>query len=211
MRTLRQKPASWAITTTILSCVLLIVAGGSATFLHYDRSVAIWFREISGRSHIEYALAITALGSSPIAIGIWFLAGIPMAFKRWWYELLFLTLDVGGAILLNPQLKALFDRPRPFADDPAFQFLGTSFPSGHAMTSTALYAGLAVVLLPHLSRPWRRVVVAAASLLIAIVATTRLYLGAHYLTDVVGGVAFGLLWLVVCELVVASLIQRRVI
>jgi membrane-associated phospholipid phosphatase len=208
---LRQKPASWVVATTTAACVLLVVAGYSANFLEYDRSVTGWFRALAGRSHAEYALLITAFGSSPLAIFIWFLAGIPMSFKRWWYELLFLTLAVGGNLLLNPRLKDLFDRPRPFADDPDFTFIGTSFPSGHAMTATALYAGLVVILLPHLSRPQRRVAIAVGAVVIALIAATRIYLGAHYLTDVLGGVAFGLLWLVICELAVASLIERRVI
>jgi undecaprenyl-diphosphatase len=77
------------------------------------------------------------------------------------------------------------------------------------MTATTLYAGLVIVLLPHLAMPLRRAAVIAASVVITLVAVTRLYLGAHYLTDVVGGVAFGLLWLVICELAVASLITRR--
>lgn len=112
--------------------------------------------------------------------------------------LLVAVVFVGGEFL-NLALKLAFQRPRP---ELAFVHLETySFPSGHAMMSAAVYGLLAVLALPLLTTLKARVgLVSAVVLLVALIAFCRLYLGVHYLSDVLAGVSVGAAWLMACLL-----------
>lgn len=100
---------------------------------------------------------------------------------------------VGG---LNNLLKALFARPRPDAAQRLLEVSGHSFPSGHAMASTAIY-GLLICAVWHTGWPPRRkgLVTALLSLLILLIGFSRVYLRVHYPSDVLGGIGAGLAWL----------------
>jgi undecaprenyl-diphosphatase len=101
-----------------------------------------------------------------------------------------------GAVILQNAAKALIERPRPPVHR-LEQVSGTSFPSGHATEATAFFVLLAVWMLrsPR-SGPVRAAVVVATIAVIGAVATSRVYLGAHYPTDVVAGIVLGASWAV---------------
>jgi membrane-associated phospholipid phosphatase len=109
----------------------------------------------------------------------------------------FLLVTVLVGSLLDTVVKLAVDRPRPFLVDPVAHARGKSFPSGHAMSSTVVYGSLLLVFLPGIARRWRPVLVSGAIGLVLAIAFTRLALGVHYLSDVVGGVVLGLAWLAV--------------
>jgi len=89
--------------------------------------------------------------------------------------------------------KLVLQRPRPLAD--IYDGLSTyAFPSGHAVMSTVVYGFLAVLVARQLSQSRRWVAYAMAALLISAIAMSRLYLGAHWLSDVLGGLSLGLVW-----------------
>jgi membrane-associated phospholipid phosphatase len=87
------------------------------------------------------------------------------------------------------------DRARPSLEDPVATAHGKSFPSGHAMSSTFVYGALLLVFLPVIGRRYRPLVIGGAVLLVLAIGFTRLALGVHYITDVVGGIVLGLAWL----------------
>jgi membrane-associated phospholipid phosphatase len=97
------------------------------------------------------------------------------------------VLVAGGAlaVLASPLAKALVDRPRP--PDALVHAAGQSFPSGHAVHAVA-YVAMAVALARLLPQPSRRAALVAAAVVIAVlVGLTRIYLRAHWLTDVLAG------------------------
>lgn len=96
----------------------------------------------------------------------------------------------------NLAVKAAVSRPRPSLDDPVATASGQSFPSGHAMSATAVYGALLLIFLPAVSPRWRRTAVAAVVGLVLAIGATRLALGVHYISDVLGGFVLGLGWLV---------------
>ncbi len=105
---------------------------------------------------------------------------------------------IGGA-LLNGALKALFTRPRPSFADPVAVATGFSFPSGHAMSTWIATGMLVYVASRFLSNDRQRLVALAIALVFCVmVGFSRMVLGVHFLTDVVGGFAAGTVWLGAC-------------
>jgi len=102
-----------------------------------------------------------------------------------------LVLVMLGSISLNQLLKTYFNRPRP--SNSLLHTWGLSFPSGHAMLAVTFYGCLAWLLARHLGRPGWAVPLLLWAVLIGI---TRVYLHAHYATDVLAGFAGGAAWLV---------------
>jgi len=121
-------------------------------------------------------------------------------------DALLVALAVGGAEILNDLLKLLFARHRP----PLADLASSSFPSGHATGSIVLY-GLLVYFALRAGGPlWRRILAAVAGLLVVLlVGLSRVYLGEHYPTDVLGGWAIGLLWLAGVVTAVETWQRRR--
>ena len=102
-------------------------------------------------------------------------------------------LVVPTGMLLNVGLKNLFQRARPAWDDPLVQLATYSFPSGHAVASTVFYGMLCALVFARTRSPLRRALaLAGAVAMVLLVCCSRVYLGAHYPGDVIGGVALGL-------------------
>ena len=103
-----------------------------------------------------------------------------------------LVLTMAGSVLLNQLLKTYFNRPRP--SNALLHTFGLSFPSGHAMLGLTFYGCLAWLLARHFGRPgW----VVPLVLWAGLIGLTRVYLHAHYATDVLAGFAGGAAWLLV--------------
>jgi undecaprenyl-diphosphatase len=120
--------------------------------------------------------------------------------RRQWIVLVGWIAAFTGGSLLNQVLKLVIQRPRPPYAAAYLHHFSWSFPSGHAMLSLIGYGMLAyllVVLWVH-RRSLQVAIVLGATLLIAAIGLSRLYLGVHYFSDVVGGYAAGVLWLSTC-------------
>lgn len=139
---------------------------------------------------------VTYLGSPP-----WFWLLIGSAAVFWWSRghvrlsaFLVTTGLVGG--IVDTVVKVVVDRDRPSLVDPVATAHGQSFPSGHTMLATYGYGALLLTFLPLLPRRWHRPAIALWLLLVALIGFTRLGLGVHYISDVLGGFVLGLAWLV---------------
>lgn len=100
------------------------------------------------------------------------------------------TAVAGG--LIGLLAKSAVERARPHLPDPVAHAPGFSFPSGHAMTATTTCAVLLLVLLPLIPRAWRVLPWAVALVTVVGVGYTRVALGVHWVSDVVGGWLLGL-------------------
>jgi membrane-associated phospholipid phosphatase len=126
--------------------------------------------------------------------------------RRLRYWVLTLLLSVFGGMLLNFLLKNLFLRPRPHFKSPLLTLTGYGFPSGHTMAATVFYGTLCVVVLSRApARCWRAPAVVISTIMIALVGFSRIYLGAHYLSDVLAAVAEGLIWVALCIITVEAM------
>lgn len=114
-----------------------------------------------------------------------------------------------GGWLLNTALKEIFQRPRPDIVPHLREVLTLSFPSGHAMTSAAVYLTLGALLMRISERRVTKIYcMVMAGLVTGLVGVSRVYLGVHYPTDVLAGWLMGLSWAILCWLVERA-IERR--
>lgn len=175
-----------------------------------DARLTAWLhanRTPSQTTVFQYA---TGLGSTFIAVSLTTVVGIYLLWHRQRYWFTTLVLSVAGGAILNRYLKIAFQRARPRFDDPTMTFTGYSFPSGHTITATVLYGCLAALVVANTKdRGVRAIAIVAASLLIGMVGFSRIYLGAHYLTDVIAAIAEGLAWLSLSFTLVYSLWRQR--
>lgn len=107
---------------------------------------------------------------------------------------LFVMVTAAGSSLLNTVVKTSVHRPRPVLTHPVAYEPGLSFPSGHAQAAIVGYAVLLLVFWPILHGAWRRVAVRVAVFMVLAIGFSRVALGVHYVSDVVGGFVLGAAW-----------------
>lgn len=185
-----------------------VVDGEPLTVL--DAYLATWLHAHAVPPVTQFMLGISALnGVAGISI-LTVLLALFFVWKRQWYWLLALVLAVPGGMLLNVLVKLAFHRARPSFSDPIVALSSYSFPSGHTVASTLFYGMLAGFLMPRAKSAKQRVAILFAALLMVIlVGFSRIYLGAHFLSDVVAGFAEGLAWLALCLVAVATLRRHQ--
>jgi undecaprenyl-diphosphatase len=151
---------------------------------------------------LAVARAVTLAGD-PVLLWVLVLTASLLLYRRGARRLVLFLLAVRvGAQLLSSGLKLAVDRARPVFDQPVDTALGAAFPSGHALGAAAVWTALAVIVLP-LARRRLLVLLAAVGIAVA-VAISRVLLGVHYLTDVIGGLLLGAGWTAVCAVVVVA-------
>jgi len=164
-----------------------------------DHEVAGWFHAHLTRTFVSVLRAFTEFGSGEWIGVILFFVALYFVWKRWWPSLVMLIIAVPGGMLLNEWVKILVHRQRPFVAGPFVDWSGYSFASGHTIGATLLYGQLLLFVLPALkARHWRLLSVLGAISLVALVGFSRVALGAHFLTDVLAAILFGILWLALC-------------
>lgn len=175
-----------------------------------DARVTSWFQAHRSPAPTAALLAITH-AHSLFAISAWSVVfAAALARLREWYWMLTLGLAVAGGMLLNMVLKLAYARVRPQADDPLVLHTTFSFPSGHTAASTVFYGVLAAFLVSRVHGLRLRVaIVAGAFAAVSLVALSRVYLGAHYLSDVVAAACSSTVWLVLCLSGVHGLVRRK--
>jgi membrane-associated phospholipid phosphatase len=175
-----------------------------------DVQVSQWFHSNATKPLTQAMLVFTHIhGTLGISI-LSLLVGVFMLLKREWYWLLTLMISVPGGLLLNVALKHIFQRNRPNFDEPLLTLTTYSFPSGHAAGAAVFYGVLAAYLVCKTNRwPWRVVIAVLAALLVALVALSRVYLGVHYLSDVLAGIAESIAWLAFSFTVIGAFQHRR--
>jgi undecaprenyl-diphosphatase len=147
------------------------------------------------------------LGSAYFVIPMLALAAILLLRRRRLAEAIYLSTAYAGSGALNYVLKLFFHRLRPDLPwSPGTQDF--SFPSGHAMNSFTFYVGLAVVVWLVAGRRAGITALAGGLLVVLLVGLSRVYLGYHYVSDVLGGYSAALLWLVLWAVAFSAIWTR---
>jgi undecaprenyl-diphosphatase len=182
----------------------------NAAITRLDVSLAQWFHAHASASMTQVMLFVSnvhGMIGAPVITAM--LAAIFYRTRqRYWLATTLAVLP--GGMLLNVLLKYVFHRARPSFDDPLLTLPTYSFPSGHTANAALLYGLLACWLwMNRRSGAARAAAVAGACVMVALVGTSRMYLGVHYLSDVLAATAEGGAWLAVCITAVSTLRRRR--
>ena len=173
----------------------------------YDQTFADWLHEHATDQLTQFFEAVTTLGNGIVLAAVTLVAAALLLRSGHRRESLLVALAFVGAEIVSYSLKLGFRRDRPFFTDPLATESTFSFPSGHSTVSLAVYGAIAVVLARRLRGGAEIACLAAAALLVGLIGFSRLYLGVHFLTDVLAGFAAGTAWLAAC-VVTLDLHQR---
>jgi undecaprenyl-diphosphatase len=139
-------------------------------------------------------VAVTELGDPIVVIGVTLAVLLWLLTQRAWHTAFYWVAAVALGSLFNTGLKLMLYRPRP-APDLYSGWSALSFPSGHATVNIAMWGFLAFLATREMRPAGRRVFIALVAGFVSLVAFSRLYLGAHWFSDVSAGLAFGTAWL----------------
>lgn len=152
---------------------------------------------------------ITGLGGTAVLSFVTFVVCCYLALSGRIASALMTLAAVGSGTLLSTLLKMVYDRPRPDLVPHAVEVTSASFPSGHAMLSAVTYLTLGALLMPVQNRRSLKIyVLAVASAITLMVGLSRVYLGVHWPTDVIGGWCVGAAWALLCWLLAERLRLR---
>ncbi|MCG7409743.1 phosphatase PAP2 family protein [Paenibacillus sp. ACRRX] len=172
----------------------------SNDFNRVDTAVTDFLRQWSSPLITKIVIFFTHFASSHIIIPLAILLALWFAFrKRLYMHAITLLIALTGSYLLNEGMKAWLQRARPEWEH-WVAATGYSFPSGHAMVSTAFYGMLTYIIVRICraeGKPSTYIWVAGV-LLIVVIGLSRVYLGVHYITDVSAGFIAGGIWLIAC-------------
>jgi len=160
----------------------------------------------------EAARDVTALGSATVLVLVTASVVGFLLFDRKFAAAAYVVAAAGSGLVVSSALKALFRRPRPDIVPHLMRAAYSSFPSGHSVMSAVVYLTLGGLLTRLVAaRRLKAYVLAVAVTLTALVGVSRVYMGVHYPSDVLGGWCVGLAWASACWLVALRLQRSGVI
>jgi undecaprenyl-diphosphatase len=156
--------------------------------IHFDSTIIGYVQGMESPALTQIMKFFTFIGSAPvvvvISLSLLFFLYIVLHHRL---ELIFFVYAVIGSALLNQLLKHFFHRIRPNFHR-LIDIGGYSFPSGHAMNAFTVYAAITFLLWRHIPYRWGRCILIVVSIIMIImIGTSRIYLGVHYPSDIIGG------------------------
>lgn len=209
--------ANFSPAVPLVLCVLALLAGFALgavvrgpNVLGWDVNIAVAVQGTDGALVEGLADLGNAIGSTVWAAGAIGLAIVLAAVARAWPDVAFLV-TLLALRLIATQTKAVFDSPRP--TDDLVTIIGTwdgmGYPSGHALTASTMMLGLAVIAWRRIpSRPLAIGTIGILIGLMLLVGWARIWTGAHWPSDVVGGYLFGIAIVAVSVLVLERVARR---
>jgi undecaprenyl-diphosphatase len=181
--------------TTLLFFIWLsdsVVAGSTAAF---DLQIRNFIHQHSVAASTWFMRYATHLGAAPVLSAGTIVAIAGFLYRKWYRAAILLITDMLGVPLFNENLKIHYHRLRPEAFFGIALPTSYSFPSGHALSAFCFYAMVVALISTRVRERWVRMAIRVFGMvLILIVGTSRVYLGVHFPSDVIGGYAAALAW-----------------
>ncbi|MDE2270474.1 MAG: phosphatase PAP2 family protein, partial [Xanthomonadaceae bacterium] len=201
-RTESRAPLFWAVIAVgaawLFLNVLEDVVGGDR-LVRVDTAIYHALQSIRTPAGDALMVGITELGDTVVTTCVATAVFVWLVWRRAWRTALYWAAAVGFAATFNTIIKLAVHRSRP--GDLGYTGASVfSFPSGHATVNAVLYGFLAFLIARQVRPAWRRPIYAVAASFAMLVAFSRLYLGAHWFSDVIGSLAFATTWLIVLGL-----------
>lgn len=194
------RPARYAIEAILAALALVVVAVLALgvrfdhAFTQVDLSAVAHTHEVAAALGTQVMHDIADLAASETILGLTALCAAILAIRRHWHGALALAISVAACQGIVAVIKHVVARDRPPGEDAMVEAAGYSFPSAHSATSVAFYGMLALIAEHELrGRVSRNTAIVCAGLLCIAVGISRVYLGAHYPTDVLAGWLIGTL------------------
>ena len=162
--------------------------------IYLDIVILEWLYKFATPTLDKTAIFITDLGSTAFITSLTVMVSLVLYLQQKSLQAVFLIFTAGGAALMNFVLKLIFQRERPTLWNTLVVESSYSFPSGHAMSSSALAFAL-MALFWHTKWKWLTVVL--GTLYFVTIGITRIYLGVHFPSDVLAGWCISLAWVVI--------------
>lgn len=219
----RPLPRGWRSVAELIVVVVLIwgslVGVGllikkSALFMTFDNAVINWFGDIRDEPWSSLAVVLGRIGSTPVIIGVLAVAfAVTLAITKRWRPSIFLLFATAGESALFLASSEVVGRARPPLDNlgvsqgpsggsaNAWSLTTSSFPSGHVAATVATYGAISLLCLVGSKGKIRYAAPAITAILVLVVASSRLYRGVHYPTDVIASVVYASCWLTACWLI----------
>jgi len=143
---------------------------------------------------MDVAARTISLFGSEVVVALGVVLLLVLGWQRRWGAATLLVLVTAGAQLLNDVLKSVYQRARPVPMVGLIAAQSWSFPSGHAMVSAAFYVFVAYLAWRLVSGWWRWLLATGLIVLVLLIGLSRIYLQAHYLSDVIAGYIAGFIW-----------------
>jgi undecaprenyl-diphosphatase len=182
---------------TLLIVILLFEQVLQGKSFAFDKSLLIEIHTFSNPQLDLLMLAITYLGNPSSIVTLFLLSFLLLWWKNDYLEAKIFMLASLGALFLNVGLKLFFTKNRPQLWDQLIIEKSFSFPSGHAIGSMVLYGFLGYLLANRYPK-LAVLIYGLTTILILSIGFSRLYLGVHWPTDIIGGYAIVFLWLMAC-------------
>lgn len=180
---------------------LLVMVQHNAGLAHLDLRATRWGHANATSGSTQFLRNVSQLGGTPVMIGVALVAAIAEYVRTRTRAIFgFMTVVVLGQVIVTNLTKILVDRSRPPKIYHLTGFSGASFPSGHAATAAATFAAVALLLGRGRSQRAKGFLAAGAAAIAVGVATTRVLLGVHWLTDVIAGLAIGWAWFAISSI-----------
>jgi membrane-associated phospholipid phosphatase len=203
-------PRQWLSGALLVGFLIMAIAGALFVYLAdevgeqawlagVDSKVAEFFHRLGGPWSVQAFEAVTFFGNASTLAVLGFAVAFVLCALRRWSLLSGWAVALAGTGLLNTTLKGVVRRLRPQLPEPWLTEPGWSFPSGHAMGSLVTYGFLAYLLTRITPTHFpRRSAIAVLAGLVLLIGFSRIYLGVHFLSDVLGGYAAAAVWLMFC-------------
>ena len=191
-------------TVGLVSCLIIIyvVAQISDDVLDreafaFDKTILLWIHSFANPTLDGIMRFITRFNDpGTVTVVAAIILGL-LLWRRYYSEAQIFIVDCLGGVILSYGLKSVFGKARPDLWQSAIEDLSYSYPSGHALGSTVLYGFIAYLIATRYPQ-FSPLVYVVAVCLIGAIGLSRLYLGVHWPTDIIGGYGIGFLWLTFC-------------
>jgi undecaprenyl-diphosphatase len=161
----------------------------------FDEGILTWVETLRTPFMNLMMLDVTALGGLALTVVLGLLSVAVFLLARDPAAAIHLALTSVGGFMISIWTKGLIARPRPSIIPQLIHASGFSYPSGHSITSSAIYLTMAILACRHFKKFRSRVtLLALAGMMIALISFSRIYLGVHYPSDTLSGALIGLAW-----------------
>jgi undecaprenyl-diphosphatase len=170
----------------------------------FDLALRYWALSFNTPKSVAVWESISLMGSVAVLSGLTFLSIGLFAMRRDWPVMRQIALAMGGAMALDTISKWMVHRPRPGEVYAHTMPASYSFPSGHALYSLTFYMSIAIIISRRSRGHQTKAIWSAAVLLSALIGASRIFLGVHYGSDVLGGYLIAAVWLIILTVPAAA-------